>query len=156
MWKIPRPSSLRICFSLQAYFCAAFGANLVQTVMASLGLNPVMNIIALPFALVVSVIAGTTVFRNVFTTYDGFSSETSGGLGSLGITSGGTPNRVTGGSLPSWQRVTSSRHNDIPLGDFKGHGTGAISVHRVVDMEVGGIAPTPHMVRDPFIKPTPF
>jgi hypothetical protein len=45
--------------------------------MASLRLNPVMNIIALPFALVVSVIAATTVFRNVFVTHDGFASGSS-------------------------------------------------------------------------------
>jgi len=57
--------SLKIDPILQIYFVAAFGANLVQAVMAILQLNPVMNIIALPFALVVSVIAATTVFRNV-------------------------------------------------------------------------------------------
>ncbi|KAJ3503300.1 hypothetical protein NLJ89_g8494 [Agrocybe chaxingu] len=59
-----------------AYFCAAFVANLLQTIFAGLQLNPVMNIMFLPFALVVSVIAATTVFRNVFTAYDAFSNDT--------------------------------------------------------------------------------
>ncbi len=34
-----------------------------------------MNIITLPFAIVVSVIAATTVFRNVFIAYDNFAGD---------------------------------------------------------------------------------
>jgi hypothetical protein len=109
--------------------------------MASLGLNPVMNIIALPFALVVSVIAATTVFRNVFTAFDAFSSESSGQTSGTGIHSGGPLNRLTAGG----QRLTSSRRmtNDIPLGDYKSHDVTAISVHRVVDMDVDGVQSIP-------------
>ncbi|KAG8898722.1 hypothetical protein FRC01_010788, partial [Tulasnella sp. 417] len=58
-----------------AYFFITFIVNLVQTILASLDLNPIMNIIVLPMTLVVSVIASTTVFRNVFTLHDDFASE---------------------------------------------------------------------------------
>ncbi|KAF9462713.1 hypothetical protein BDZ94DRAFT_1165280 [Collybia nuda] len=128
-----------------AYFCAAFGANLVQTVMAALGLNPVMNIIALPFALVVSVIAATTVFRNVFTAFDGFSSESGGQNTGSGINSGGALNRMAVGG----PRFSSSRRmtHDIPLSDYKSHDVTSVSVHRVVDMDVDGMQPAPLMVR---------
>jgi hypothetical protein len=47
------------------YFSAAALANGVQTLFAALGLSPVMNLFFLPFALVVSALAATTVFRNV-------------------------------------------------------------------------------------------
>jgi len=119
------------------YFCAAFGANLVQTVMASLRLNPVMNIIALPFALVVSVIAATTVFRNVFIAHDGFASGSSGGQ--HGTNSSGTghslPRFFTGNSrITTWSRgATKDR---IPLEDYKSQDAGVISVRRVVDIGV--------------------
>ncbi|KAJ3568295.1 hypothetical protein NP233_g5805 [Leucocoprinus birnbaumii] len=136
------------------YFCAVFGANLVQMIMACLALNPVMNIIALPFALVVSVIASTTVFRNVFIQYDAFSSDTSKNLSSQqrGISDSavnrlGTPRiNLTNGA--SHHVVT----NDIPLGEYKTsyaghhhytHDTigGGISVHKVVDVEVDTESP---------------
>ncbi|KAF5369189.1 hypothetical protein D9615_009957 [Tricholomella constricta] len=128
------------------YFCAAFGANLVQTVMAALGLNPVMNIIALPFALVVSVIAATTVFRNVFIAYDAFSGDGSGS-GSGGHSSGchySGPLSYNNRLASNGQRGTSSRHttNDIPLSQYKSsHDVGAVSVHRVVELAVDD---TPH------------
>ena len=54
------------------YFCAAFAANLTQVVMGALDLNPVMTVLTMHFTLPVSVIASTTVFRNVFIAYDGF------------------------------------------------------------------------------------
>ncbi|KAG9014894.1 hypothetical protein FRB94_009052 [Tulasnella sp. JGI-2019a] len=41
--------------------------NLLQAILASMDLNAVMNIIALPFALVVSMIAATAVFRKMHT-----------------------------------------------------------------------------------------
>ncbi|KAG5634889.1 hypothetical protein H0H81_000406 [Sphagnurus paluster] len=123
------------------YFCAAFGANLVQTVMASLGLNPVMNIMALPFALVVSVIAATTVFRNVFTAYDAFSSDTSGqgGLSSSGAHTGPlyNINRPTTGSQRVTTTSTRNMTNEIPLNHYKStHDVGQISIHRVVELDV--------------------
>jgi hypothetical protein len=127
---------------LQGYFCAAFGANLVQTVFAALKLNPVMNIIALPFALVVSVIAATTVFRNVFIAYDDFSSDTTAGASSShhGQSSNVAFNRVqvshgTRGATVSGRRFT---RDDIPMGDFKSSPdvTGGVSIHRVVELDV--------------------
>ncbi|KAG6865412.1 hypothetical protein C0991_002906, partial [Blastosporella zonata] len=118
------------------YFCAAFGANLVQMIIASLGLNPVMNIVALPFALVVSVIASTTVFRNVFTTYDAFASEVTGGAVSSSAQNSG-PLAYNGGRLTVGTRGNTTRRMDtaIPLSEYKHTGNvGAISVHRVVEL----------------------
>jgi hypothetical protein len=108
-------------------------------VMASLAFNPVMNIIALPFAMVVSAIAATTVFRNVFTRYDGFSFESSSnassghrGLNDTGVLRLGNPRiKLTHGS---------SHHgmmNDIPLGESKSTYSshhGGITAHQVVDV----------------------
>ncbi|KAG6885875.1 hypothetical protein C0993_008394 [Termitomyces sp. T159_Od127] len=124
---------------MQGYFCAAFGANLVQMVFASLGLNPVMNIMCLPFALVVSVIASTTVFRNVFVTYDSFSSEGTGPN-----SSNSTPLNYSGRLAMSGTRVNTSRRvtTEIPLNDYKSTGAvGAISVHRVVELAHDDDAP---------------
>ncbi|PPR04772.1 hypothetical protein CVT24_007088 [Panaeolus cyanescens] len=124
------------------YFCFVFGANLIQTVFAGLHYNPVMNIMCLPFALVVSVIAATTVFRNVFTAYDafdeGYTSSTgrSTGLGAL----------RTGARIQFWNSraqtttVQQATTNEIPLGDYKDPNT--ISIHRVVDVEVQGATST--------------
>jgi hypothetical protein len=53
----------------------------VQTILAGLQLNPVMNLITVSFALVISVIAATTVFRNVFIASDSFSGELRGFAG---------------------------------------------------------------------------
>lgn len=47
------------------YFTAVFLANTLQSVVAALQLNPPMNLMFLPFALVVSTIAASTVFRNL-------------------------------------------------------------------------------------------
>jgi len=161
---------------LQAYFTFAFGANLIQTIFAGLQFNPVMNIMCLPFALVVSVIAATAVFRNVFTAYDAFSSEgvkhsggSSGPMG-LGGAHGGVGVHGAGGGSDKGLRTGARilfNHNtstyaggattggvtSIPLGDYKGGysvdsetgdvkggygGVGAISVTKVVDVEVDG------------------
>jgi len=138
-----------------------------------------MNIMCLPFALVVSVIAATAVFRNVFTAYDSFSSEgvkhsggSSGPMG-LGGHGGAHPNSGSGGGsgaggkgLRTGARIlfnhntstyaggaTTADVTSIPLGDYKGGysvdsetgdvksgygGVGAISVTKVVDVEVDG------------------
>ncbi|KAG8905944.1 hypothetical protein FRB99_007949 [Tulasnella sp. 403] len=117
------------------YFAAAFGANLVQAVLASLGLNPVMNIIALPFALVVSIIAATTVFRNVFSLYDDFSSNASrptGGSQNASSTGARAP-RSRGFSL----NKSRAARNSFPMDPIKTPtaGLGGIQVTRVVDVE---------------------
>ncbi|KDR76425.1 hypothetical protein GALMADRAFT_155974 [Galerina marginata CBS 339.88] len=134
-----------------AYFCFAFCANLIQTVMAGLHLNPVMNIMTLPFALVVSVIAATTVFRNVFTAYDSFAGDP------YAPPSGGShPNsRSSEGPLRTGARILFANNsnvttlqmsaNEIPLGDYKSpHDIGGISVHKVVDVEVDGAPSQTH------------
>ncbi|KXN91439.1 hypothetical protein AN958_00701 [Leucoagaricus sp. SymC.cos] len=123
------------------YFCAVFCANLVQMIMACLVLNPVLNIIALPFALVVSAIAATTVFRNVFIRYDASSSENSGNDLS--------DNRVNRLATPRIHLTSVTSHhvmsNDIPLGEYKStysnhqhhlSSQGGISTHKVVDVDV--------------------
>lgn len=112
--------------------------------MAVLALNPTMNVICLPFACVISVIAATTIFRNVFTLYDSFSGTTKGDSSNRAISELNrlnNPARITvatGGT----RHITS---NDIPLGDYKSqytthnhytqHEMGGISVHKVVDVE---------------------
>ncbi|KAF9554796.1 hypothetical protein CPC08DRAFT_162416 [Agrocybe pediades] len=119
------------------YFCFAFAANLIQTIMAGLHLNPVMNIITLPFACVVSVIAATTVFRNVFTTYDSFSREGNTPSSKIGSSARDTGFR-TGPHILFNSNVTSTnaaRTNDFPLGTYRSaNDVGTISVHKVVDV----------------------
>lgn len=122
------------------YFCVAFAANLVQTIMAGIHMNPVMNIITLPFALVVSVIAATTVFRNVFTAYDNFTGDSNNPSGASG------PNRSEGPTLRTGARILFNHNashqqmstNEIPLGDYKSTHDMDIAVHKVVDVEVDG------------------
>ncbi|KAF8156883.1 hypothetical protein B0H34DRAFT_783168 [Crassisporium funariophilum] len=124
------------------YFCFAFGSNLVQTVMAALHYNPVMNIMALPFALVVSVIAATTVFRNVFTAYDSFSSDSNKQSGNSGAPRSEGPLLRTGARILFANNTTTHQvsTNEIPLGEYKTNSDiGNISVHRVVDVEVDGV-----------------
>ncbi|KAF8646947.1 hypothetical protein AX16_007039 [Volvariella volvacea WC 439] len=130
-----------------AYFCAAFGANLVQMIMASLALSPVMNIIALPFALVASVIASTTVFRNVFTLYDSWGKDTARGSGNTGSVSGPGLPRFAGGTGGGRLPFTTGQSNqvptdNIPLGEYKSQDIGAISVHKVVDVDIDGVQAT--------------
>ncbi|KAG8981257.1 hypothetical protein FRC05_004159 [Tulasnella sp. 425] len=80
-----------------AYFLVTFIVNLVQTVLAGLSLNPIMNIIVLPMTLVVSVIASTTVFRNVFTLHDDFASEFEKSGGTSGANGATNVSRITFG-----------------------------------------------------------
>lgn len=127
-----------------AYFCAVFGANLIQMIFASLQLNPPMNLMCLSFALMVSVIASTTIFRNVFTAYDAFSSGVapSSNQSSRGFSEpfansramGGRFN-VSGGPLASGRNTHTA--SDIPLGNYGHEG---ISVHKMVDIDVDGVA----------------
>ncbi|KAF8884823.1 hypothetical protein BD779DRAFT_1442846 [Infundibulicybe gibba] len=125
------------------YFCAAFGANLIQTIMAALALNPVMNIVALPFALVVSVIAATTVFRNVFVLYDGFSGDyTKQKASNTSSTRAGTDIRFVTTPRVKTSSVGATTHrftSDIPLDELKNQNNASISIHRVVDVDVDGV-----------------
>lgn len=110
-------------------------------IMAALAFNPVMNIIALPFALVVSVIAATTVFRNVFTLYDAFSSDSGLPVTSSGRAESNGPLRFgAAGARVDFAHNSGHHHssNDIPLNAYKSHDAGTISVHRVVDIDVDG------------------
>jgi len=104
--------------------------------MAGLHMNPVMNIITLPFALVVSVIAATTVFRNVFITYDNFTSDSNDSSGSS------APTLRTGTHILFNHNISGQQtsKNEIPLTENKStHDMEAIPVHKVVDVEVGGV-----------------
>lgn len=94
----------------------------MQTVLAGLQLNPVMNLVAVPFALVVSVIAATTVFRNVFTASDSFSGELRGFAG------------VTGSADDGPFRLHSGAHSEVVFN----HNT---STHEVLSTNE-----TPHVV----------
>ncbi|KAH6902449.1 hypothetical protein BKA70DRAFT_1567892 [Coprinopsis sp. MPI-PUGE-AT-0042] len=127
-----------------AYFCAVFGANFVQMVFAILQLNPPMNLMCLSFALVVSVIASTTIFRNVFTAYDAFSSgvSPSSNAGSRGFTDPYPTSRTNGGRFNVSGGARSNAHTatDIPLGHYSPHE--GISVHKMVDIDVDGVAVT--------------
>jgi len=96
-----------------------------------------MNIMCLPFALVVSVIAATAVFRNVFTAYDAFSSEgvkhSGGSSGPMGLggahgAGGGSDKGLRTGARILFNHNTSTYAGgattadvtSIPLGDYKG------------------------------------
>lgn len=129
------------------YFAAAFGANLLQSVLGALALNPVMNIFALPFALVVSVIASTAVFRNVFTLYDDFaggpssnSRPTNSGQPVVGATTGARTNvRKTSITKKSNNGLDSFALNPVSHTASQNHhafGLGGIEVTRVVDVNV--------------------
>lgn len=133
---------LRFRRLLQAYFGVAFGANLIQTIFAGLQLNPVMNIMALPFAVVVSVIAATTVFRNVFTAYDAFSGDLNAPSDESKSGVVRTNARIIfNRNTTTHPATTTMGTNEYPLGDFKnsrpGDTVGALSVHKVVDVEDG-------------------
>lgn len=104
-----------------AYFCSAFIVNLIQTIMAGLQLNPVMSIITLPFALVVSVIAATTVFRNVFMAYDNFHGDPDTPNANSGRALDSGPFLLTGTRILFNHNTTTNQlsANEIPLGQDK-------------------------------------
>lgn len=120
-----------------AYFCSAFIANLVQTIMAGLQLNPVMNIITISFALIVSVIAATTVFRNVFIAYDNFHGDSEGPNAASGRAADSGPFLRTGARILFNHNTTTNQMstNDVPLGQYKTE-MSRVSVHKMVDVEV--------------------
>lgn len=112
--------------------------------MAGLQLNPVMNIITLPFAIVVSVIAATTVFRNVFTAYDNFAGDNVVAANTSGLNGSDAPHLRTGARILFNHNTSTQMHqlstNEIPLGEYKTQSShaGELSVHKVVEVEVGG------------------
>ncbi|KAG9014887.1 hypothetical protein FRB94_009045 [Tulasnella sp. JGI-2019a] len=128
------------------YFAATFLTNLVQVILASLALNPIMNIIAVPFTLVVSVIAATTVFRHVFTMYDDFSSETSphntksnsnfnsnsGGAAGVATIGGTNRSNRTRGSKPRHEENDSFALSSVKSSTNVMTG---IEIHKVIDVE---------------------
>jgi hypothetical protein len=76
-------------------------------IFASLALNPVMNLMFLPASQVVSTLAATTVFRNVFRIHDAFAVDSSlpryqsnnpstGGFGASGRTPQSAARRLSG------------------------------------------------------------
>jgi len=119
------------------YFAATFASNLVQVTIAAQNLNPVMNIIAVPFTLVTSVIAATTVFRHVFVLYDDFSGgdTTRGGSKDVVATVGGSGPRSRGLGFS----MSKSRQNDtFALASVRsnpGAAMAGIEVHKVVDVD---------------------
>ncbi|KAG8885203.1 hypothetical protein FRB98_001931 [Tulasnella sp. 332] len=123
------------------YFIAAFGSNLVQVILAGMKLNPIMNIIAIPFTLVVSVIAATTVFRNVFTMYDDFSGENSPHNNTGGSSGHGAGVVTIGGTNGSRGARSGGTHrhgqNTFALSSMKSspNAMAGIEVHKVVDVE---------------------
>ena len=108
--------------------------------MASLTMNPIMNVMALPFAMVVSVIAATTVFRNVFLAYDSFGNSPSNeqqGESAANI----RRNSVQVGFSVGGQRITNSSRrltrDHISMDAYKPKDTGTISsIRKVIDIDV--------------------
>ena len=113
--------------------------------MASLGLNPVMIIIMLPFALVVSVIASTTVFRNVFITYDGFEDSSAGWPSNSNFITGtgtGFFHHLSTSLLTTFQTRRTPRDVHVPSTGDKSQDIGAVS-RGAVDVAVLPPSPTP-------------
>jgi len=116
-----------------AYFCAAFGANFIQMIFACLQLSPVMNIIGLPFAHVVSVIACSIVFRNVFMLNDSFY-ENARAQSSTGATLPRFAKMGGVGKFSSGATGTTMTEGGISLGDRKAHDISSFSTkHGMVD-----------------------
>jgi hypothetical protein len=75
-------------------------------------LSPIMNLMCLPFALLVSAIAATTVFRRILVSPDKWSGITGGGGkigGGRGGRNGDDSEVITGASLPRFAKVKRSQ-----------------------------------------------
>jgi hypothetical protein len=145
------------------YFCAAFGANLLQMVLAALALNPVMIIICLPFALVVSTIAATTIFRNVLvfraasTSGVTDSGEPTTGLSSSRHSSDTRAARPTHRLTTIWfnsrlgeeSLVLAAAEANTPQGS-------QVEVHTAVDADVGSDHLISHDVKSFNVSPAPI
>jgi hypothetical protein len=105
-------------------------------------LNPVMNIMCLPFALVASVIAATTVFRHVFTLHDGLASNNQSSSASGAVTPPVT--RHTFGGMGRQSRNPAGA--GIALGELRSRNEGpqTISVHKMVEVEQTSDESMPH------------
>ena len=110
--------------------------------MAGLQLNPSMNVMTLPFAAVVSVLAATMVFRNVFTAYDSFADRTLDPKYNSSAPKESTLRTgariLFNGNTTTVQTVQTT--GEIPMGDYKAPDSSTIAVHKVVDVEVQGAA----------------
>lgn len=107
--------------------------------MAVLDLSPIMNIIILPFTLVVSVIAATTVFRHTYGGLGDNTSETNGLSTANG--SGGLRFSFFGGTRTSWTTTapnlsTRPTRDRPPMDNTKSQEIGIMSLHRVLDIAV--------------------
>jgi hypothetical protein len=95
-----------------------------------MNLNPVMNIMCLPFALVASVIAATRVFRHLYTINDG--------LGSGQSSSDSRPQNPSsrGGFGLQASRARNYNQPGLALNDMRRDGAmPSISVHKVVEVD---------------------
>ncbi|KAG8883365.1 RNA helicase required for poly(A+) mRNA export [Tulasnella sp. 332] len=111
-----RAGPIRVFFRENlAYFLASFGVNFLQAVFASLGLNAVMDIISVPFAVVISVIAATAVFRGMYSLQDDAEAGVSMHIGNRpsGSVSGGLR---TIGMMDTRRR---RRSDAFPMNDLK-------------------------------------
>ena len=115
--------------------------------MAGLQLNPSMNVMTLPFAAVVSVLAATMVFRNVFTAYDSFADRT---LDPKHQTGAGKESTLRTGARILFNGNTTTVQTvqttgEIPMADYKADES-VIAVHKVVDVEVQGASATVSLI----------
>lgn len=90
--------------ALQGYFTVAFLSNTLQTVLVALKLSPVMNLMCVPFALVASCIAATTVYRRTLKTPDRLAKRREESFRRAGLTTGASlpqfappPSKASGG-----------------------------------------------------------
>jgi len=86
------------------YFTVAFLSNTLQTVLVALKLSPVMNLMCVPFALVASCIAATTVYRRTLRTPDRLAKRREESFRRAGLTTGASlpqfappPSKASGG-----------------------------------------------------------
>jgi hypothetical protein len=104
-------------------------------------LNPVMNIMCLPFALVASVIAASTVFRNVFTLHDGFVSHHLSSSASGGVTSPTARQGFAGFG----GRTRDPAPAGISLAELRSRSEPqTISVHKIIEIEQALDNSVPH------------
>jgi len=115
------------------YFVVTFVVNLVATILGGIELNPVLSVISLPFTVIVSVIASTTVFCNVFLLSGNFSSNHAQDEMSVG------EQRATFGRSGGFRasKLTSDRDHFALRQTRTAASTGdGIEVHKVVEIDV--------------------
>jgi len=109
------------------YFSVAFLANTLQTVMIALRLSPVMNLMCLPFALVASAIAATTVFRRIANSPERLAQQRQESYRRRGVISGAS---LPVFASPPWKESQQGSANGCEYGhdlNTQGHGTTAVS-----------------------------